>query len=748
MTSELSKEIIQELDLQSELNPLDVIQRIKVYPLNGLSPHAMNQLKYFEAKSHVTMRHFQEAEQIAIECLSLAIPERDYFILVKCNVMQGLCYLHMGIELSIRPCLELAIEFAIQSGDFELLIYASSNYLIYLRTRTQFSSALEEEKRIVDLVKRTPPSFTSMNALMNVAKLYLDLNKLDKTIRFLRQALAYAQVLEIPTYQLTIINNLASGYIRIEDYRKAEEILLNGLRVAQDLSQIQQIAHMLFNLGNLMNQQKRYSESIEYYDKCYAKVTECNFMSPMFLIDLYNNYSMCYWYLNNPEESIKYIDKAIEIATENGFENDKIQMEESKTNIMIGLGEYKAAKTILNNSIKYYKKGKQYTHLLRASRSLAYLYSKLNDYKKSYEICRKVDEITDEYISQILNKQTVDDSGNLSLADLNFDSISSASPLQHKIDHSHGFIGRSKAHQKVLNAALLAAQHNNTNVLIMGESGTGKEVIAQIIHKNSIRRNNPFIPVNIGALSATLLESELFGHTKGAFTGADTQTKGYFLQADKGSIFLDEIAEMPYELQSKLLRVIETRKVSSVGSSKETTFDCRIICATNQDLREKMFEQKFRLDLFHRLNTIEIIIPPLRERREDIEPIIQYYVENYSYELKKPKPFLDRSFIDMMLQYSFPGNVRELKNIIERMFILSKNLHWDDKLVSSINPFNFGIEEKSHLQQSDEEDMILKALIKAKGKQKEAAILLNMSEATLYRRIVKYNLQKHTRKGS
>jgi transcriptional regulator with PAS, ATPase and Fis domain len=314
-------------------------------------------------------------------------------------------------------------------------------------------------------------------------------------------------------------------------------------------------------------------------------------------------------------------------------------------------------------------------------------------------------------------------------------------------DAVQGFVGKSTAYQEVLNSALLAAQHPNTNVMIVGESGTGKEVIARIIHNNSVRRNYNFVSVNVAALSASLIESELFGHTRGAFTGANVQTKGFFLQADKGSIFLDEITEMPYELQSKLLRVIETRKVVSVGSSIETSYDSRIICATNQSLREQMFQNKFRLDLYHRLNTIEIVIPPLRDRQEDIEPILQHYIDKYALELKKPKPFIDKSILNLMQQYAFPGNVRELKNIVERMFILGNSLQWNAALLCKINPF---IENPKAIDQIqiDEEELILKALIKAKGKQKDAALALGISEATIHRRITKYNLQQYTRKGN
>jgi transcriptional regulator with PAS, ATPase and Fis domain len=416
----------------------------------------------------------------------------------------------------------------------------------------------------------------------------------------------------------------------------------------------------------------------------------------------------------------------------------------------LDLEEYEEAEKLLQKAGRYYKKAKNLHQIIWVYRSLARLYAKQGNYKASYETYTRLDKITEEYLFQVQRQQVEKESvsGDESLLEIprNISQKNTLCPSTQ--DPTQMFVGSSKAWQNVLNSALLAAQHPNTSVLIIGESGTGKEVIAQMIHNNSVRRRHSFIPVNIGAISATLVESELFGHTKGAFTGAVLPTKGFFLQADKGTLFLDEIAEMPYELQSKLLRVLETRNVVSVGSSKEIPFDSRIISATNQDLREQVNSNKFRLDLFHRLDTIEIFIPPLRQRQEDIEPIIHHYMDFFSTELKKAKPSLDKSFIDMMVQYSFPGNVRELKNIIERMYILSKTRIWDGQLLCEINQFILESSDKSSLVGQDEEDLIVKALIRAKGKQKEAAVLLGMSEATLYRRIKKYNLQQHTRKNN
>jgi len=319
-------------------------------------------------------------------------------------------------------------------------------------------------------------------------------------------------------------------------------------------------------------------------------------------------------------------------------------------------------------------------------------------------------------------------------------------PAKPSPEHKAGDIVGSGREMREIFKLVGVVSQSRTTVLIEGESGTGKELIAKVIH-NHTSPNEPFIAVNCSAIVETLLESELFGHEKGSFTSAFSRQLGKFELARYGTLFLDEVTDMPFTVQSKLLRAIETKKITAVGSSKETPYNSRIISATSQDIRAQLADNQFRLDLFHRLNTIEIIIPPLRERQDDIEPLLAHFVKQYATELNKAIPSIDKSLLEMLHGYSFPGNVRELKNIVERMYILSNKIRWDAQLLCEINPFSFTNEGFGSIPDYDEEDAIVKALIKARGKQKDAALLLNVSEATLSRRIIKYNLQQHTRKN-
>ncbi len=303
-------------------------------------------------------------------------------------------------------------------------------------------------------------------------------------------------------------------------------------------------------------------------------------------------------------------------------------------------------------------------------------------------------------------------------------------------------IGESPQLKKVLDLALTAAKYPFTNVLITGESGTGKENIARIIHYASPLKDNIFCPVNSSAVTDSLLESEFFGHKKGSFTGALTDKKGFFEISDNGTLFLDEIADMPYNLQAKILRAIEEKKITRVGETEERSTNFRVISATNHNLENLVEQKKFRLDLLHRLNTLHIHIPPLRERPEDIEPLLHYFAEDFSMKMNKAVPSIDSGVIPELKSYSFPGNIRELKNITERAIILCKG----DSLVIEDFPLEYGKrhlsfpEDKSVNLKKVEKELIQLALKRNDYNQTVAANQLGITRDSLIRRMKKYGI--------
>lgn len=285
-----------------------------------------------------------------------------------------------------------------------------------------------------------------------------------------------------------------------------------------------------------------------------------------------------------------------------------------------------------------------------------------------------------------------------------------------------------------------------TTVLILGESGTGKEVVARMIHHLSPRAENPFVAINCAAIPKELIESEMFGHEKGAFTGANNIRQGYFELADKGTIFLDEIADMDMSLQSKLLRILESGELSRIGASKSIKIDVRIIAASNKNLKNLVEEGRFREDLFFRLNVFPIVIPPLRERRDDIIPLSEYFLRIYAMELGRDVPVLAEETKSLLLNYEWRGNVRELKNVIERALILCDGT----KILPEHLNLSFSIIEGIDLSslhdvadlavRNAEKTKIEEALKKTGGNKSRAAELLKISYKTLLNKIKEYKI--------
>jgi len=318
--------------------------------------------------------------------------------------------------------------------------------------------------------------------------------------------------------------------------------------------------------------------------------------------------------------------------------------------------------------------------------------------------------------------------------------------LRKKIDEGLGFgqiIFRSFVMRKVMNTVEMVAQIDST-VLIQGESGTGKELIARAIHQKSSRRERAFIPVNCGALPENLLESELFGYVKGAFTGALHDRNGLFEEADGGTIFLDEIGDMPVSLQIKLLRVLQDGEVRKVGANESKMYDVRIITATNKDLEVLLKEGKFREDLFYRLNVIPLVLPSLRERPEDIPALLIYYLEIYKKKFKRAVEGFEQEAIEFLMNYDWPGNVRELTNLVERTLALTNSRMIKLADISKFielgkNPFNNSAETAVlNLQealQREERNCILKALTKNSWNQTLASKELGISRTSLWRKM-------------
>lgn len=315
--------------------------------------------------------------------------------------------------------------------------------------------------------------------------------------------------------------------------------------------------------------------------------------------------------------------------------------------------------------------------------------------------------------------------------------------LENKVSRKYSFnniLGQSKA----LKAAVELAQKvavTDTTVLLLGETGTGKEVFAQAIHYESPRSNKPFVAINCSGFNHELLESELFGHKEGAFTGATRDKKGLLEEANEGTIFLDEIGEMNLDLQAKLLRVLENQTFIKVGDTQTSKVNVRIIAATNRDLKLEAEAGKFRLDLYYRLSVFSIELPPLAQRKSDVILLAKHYLKEFAAKVNKPDFQMSNDFENLLLKHSWKGNIRELKNVMERVVILADHQH----LNSALLPYEFhnehiGPETDLLKMETVEKQHIIKVLKHTQGNKTETARLLGIGLTTLYRKMEEYQI--------
>lgn len=319
--------------------------------------------------------------------------------------------------------------------------------------------------------------------------------------------------------------------------------------------------------------------------------------------------------------------------------------------------------------------------------------------------------------------------------------------LHHRLDKKFSFdgiLGKSTALEKVLEKVKLVGPSKAT-VLITGETGTGKELIAQSIHQNSERARGPFVPVHCAALPSNLLESELFGHEKGAFTGASEKRIGRFESAHKGTLFLDEIGEIDSATQIKLLRFLETKSIERLGSLKTIDIDTRLVCATNKDLLEMARNGNFREDLYYRLNVVTIELPALRDRGDDISLLLDHFLNLFSDENNFPVPKLSSEVISTLNSYPWPGNIRELRNFCENIVVLNRggeisSYDLDPRFFGQVNnSVDKGVSQKPTLSVEENEKRLLRnALLKSGGNRTKAAELMGISRRTLHRKLARW----------
>ncbi|MDD2596243.1 MAG: sigma-54 dependent transcriptional regulator [Candidatus Cloacimonetes bacterium] len=570
----------------------------------------------------------------------------------------------------------------------------------------------------------------------------------ETALSYLSAAYDVASQNQISIYSLQICIEMVSICSQLGKFEIAERFYNISTGLIDQLRIPAYKVDLNYNYGIMKNLQKDHHASVLFFKQSLEALAENKVILPLTQFDIYNKLSNALNDLGESKQALEYQLEAEKLISETGTDEMKMEISSSIALSMIALKQWDEAISRLNAASDFYREHNRPLQLIRVTRLIAHYHEQRGDFVHAYAAMTKVDELNTSFINTLRNSNS--HASEQKLKEIMADSKA----LREKYDNllleitrrqAARFIGETKAAKRVIDSAVLAAMHQEASVLIQGESGTGKEVLAQMIHYGSAQKNAPFITVNCAAISPSLFDIDFFGSAAGPLTGIEEERIGYFEQAGTGTLFLDEISEIPLEFQLKLLSVLDTRSFIPVGKANPIPIKCRIVSSTNQDPLEMFKSGKFRMDLLHRLNTLEINIPPLRERIEDVKPLVEKFARDFSRETTKRLPQIKDSFYDRLGSYKFPGNVRELKNIIERIYILYYAPVWTGEILDNIDAFRrnkhlSGSLIDHNIKELDRE-RIIEALRKTGGKQKTAAKLLNMTESTLCRKIKRYGIK-------
>lgn len=561
--------------------------------------------------------------------------------------------------------------------------------------------------------------------------------------------------------QMSSLQGIITSMLR--DPQKGHECLQEAFTLAEKQNYINLLLPIMMNLGLCKVNLRYLQEGVLIFKKCLGLAQKCGIESSDLAYRTQDNLARVLCSCDRQDEAIEMMEANIARSEALQDFERKARLQVNLTNAMIDLEKFREAEQNITKAIEYFEQAKNHQYLLFAYRTKARLYEAMENYQEAFYALELLDQSHQINFQENFTIQSRNYQKQLELLQYDFVKIKSRcseGSVSRDRRHNLPLIGDHPSIKAAISAALMAARYPFTNVFITGESGTGKELIARLIHTESNTGRN-MVAINAAAISPNLIESELFGHKRGAFTGAIEDKKGKFELADKGSLFLDEISEMPMELQAKLLRAIETQTIQPVGSNQDIKIQCRIISSSNQSISKLIKENRYRLDLHFRLNKLEIHLLPLRERLSDLETLTSYFAKRFANEFGMKEPTINEDFYACLRQHSFPGNVRELHNIVERIFILRPKAVWgaeqlenlieiqseveqpDTELYRSIEPVSIvpAPDNMGQNLKNAEHQMILEALEACNWRQKAAAKKLGISESTLCRRIKSYGIR-------
>jgi DNA-binding NtrC family response regulator len=549
---------------------------------------------------------------------------------------------------------------------------------------------------------------------------------------------------------IQLLNQSAINQMMLKDYKAAETTLSEAVNESNEHEYRYMSSSIYLNLGICNMRMKELEKSLEFYDKALSSLKSIDCQHSILAAKVSGSKANCLALMGDLENAATTIHSTMQNYRASGNELQYHTHAVNLADVLIELSKFEEAETLLDQAIGYFEKTASHGYLQNAHLCKARCYEVQLRFQEAFGSMEDLHQASQKYFRENFAKQTLRFQNRIEELRTEYQLLKSRYSEQDQVRStrtSNKLLGEHPQIKKALSEAMLAARHPYANVIIQGESGTGKEVLARIIHYANTQ-DKPLVAINAAAISPSLIESELFGHVKGSFTGAVSDYKGKFLMANGGTLFLDEISEMPLEVQTKLLRAIEYQTITPVGSNKEYAVKCRIICATNVKLSRLIRSNKFRLDLYHRLNKVEICLPALRERISDLELLTRHFSECIAQEQGLPVPEISGSFFDRLRKYSFPGNIRELRNIIERIFILRFRHFWDAEVLEGLLLDEHDIKQDIDYPMTDNLDkveytLILNALNQCNWVQKDAAKILRISESTLTRHMQKLGISRN-----
>lgn len=673
---------------------------------------------------------FQVEEYITDEVgLAQIYQAFGYFHWIKQEMEKSIEYLTKSLELINR------------SGKIDEIPGRYTNLGYLYEFRGDFDRAEMYYREGLSFAKKHNSTESMKLAYAAIGRINIALSNLKKAEHYLKEALALYDKDSQESDKIAVIANLALLYYQTAEYKEALELCL-GVKTEE-----------------LKNRDPRlYYSILDYIALCYIELKEYE-KAKTFLFDglefaekigAKDQIVGSYVLLGRALEGSGEIDKALD-CYEKAYRDNKEYYRYGQTihssiaNIYRKKGKLKKAISHFKKAGYIYKKQKLYERLAKVYRVIALCYEELGDFSKALEAwkeCWKQNQKHKEELAkkeEERQKEELIDCGPAKQIIFKETNTFISRELSQKIGAA--IIGNSPVILAVIEQALLAAKNDSVSILLQGESGVGKELIARLIHYAGNRASYPFIDVNSASCIPGLAESALFGHNKGAFTGAASSHYGYFQAADKGTLFFDEIGDMPMEIQSKLLRVLETKSFKPVGDNNPVRVDFRLISATHHDLSDRIADNLFRFDLLNRINTIEILIPPLRERKEDIPLLIDYYANMISLRVEKKRPNFSNTALNILCDYDYPGNVRELYNLMERIILFAKSnlISADDIHLNKESEITQTFADKPQTLNLAENEAVLikRALKEANNVKSDAARLLGISPYALLRRLKK-----------